>query len=193
MATKERIFAAAKAAFEADGLAGVSVRSVAGAVGITPMAVYRHFADKDALINALVMDGLAAWESRVRQRKGATGLKRIESTIDLFLDFAVDEPRAFEAAFLLPGQEARRFPDDFLSGRSPAASLLQSDMEEILRSHGAARSSALEVWLMLWGLGQGLVSLYRAGRVAGDARTFKALARRLLRRGLHSFLREAVT
>ena len=27
------------------------------------MALYRHFADKDALLNALMEDGIAAWES----------------------------------------------------------------------------------------------------------------------------------
>jgi AcrR family transcriptional regulator len=190
MTMKARILAAAKAAFEAEGLAGVSVRRVAGAVGITPMAVYRHYADKDALINALVMDGLTAWEVRVRRRNGATALQRIEHMIELFIDFALKEPRTFEAAFLLPGRDARRFPNDFVRGRSPAVALLQADMEDVLRERGLQPSLALEVWLMLWGLGQGLVALYRAGRMEGGARAFRALARKLLRRSLYASLNE---
>jgi AcrR family transcriptional regulator len=195
MTTKERILAAAKAAFAAEGIGGVSVRAVAGKVGITPMAVYRHFADKDALISALVMDGLGAWEARVRRRKGATALQRVENIIDQFIDFALKEPRTFEAAFLVPGREARKFPDDFEMGRSPAVALLQADMEEVLRARGLAASpaAALEIWLMLWGLGQGLVALQRAGRMAGDPRAFRDLARKLLRRSLYASLSEGMS
>jgi hypothetical protein len=63
-------------------------------------------------------------------------------------------------------------------------------MEDVLRERGLQPSLALEVWLMLWGLGQGLVSLHRAGRMEGGARAFRALARKLLRRSLYASLNE---
>ena len=68
--TQTRIFIAARELFDEDGLEGLSMRKVAEKVGITPMAIYRHFPDKDALLNALMLDGLAAWEARVRGREG---------------------------------------------------------------------------------------------------------------------------
>jgi AcrR family transcriptional regulator len=38
------------------GPGALSLRQVAGEVGVTPMAIYRHFKDKDHLLDALVAD-----------------------------------------------------------------------------------------------------------------------------------------
>ena len=64
--SKDRIFSAAKAILEQEGIPGLSMRRIAQESGMSPMSLYRHFADKDALLNALMADGLAAWEERVR-------------------------------------------------------------------------------------------------------------------------------
>src|SRR5690348_17571537 len=50
------------------GLEGLSLREVAARVGITPMAIYRHFASKEALIDALVLDALDEWSDRKSTR-----------------------------------------------------------------------------------------------------------------------------
>ncbi|MCB8829179.1 TetR/AcrR family transcriptional regulator, partial [Escherichia coli] len=54
----DRIFAAAKAVLEQDGIAGLTIRKVAQSAQMSTMAMYRHFADKNALLNALMADGL---------------------------------------------------------------------------------------------------------------------------------------
>ena len=41
------------------------MRHIAGKVGVTPMAIYRHYPSKQALIDALVLDALAEWSARV--------------------------------------------------------------------------------------------------------------------------------
>ena len=65
METGTRIFRAARRLFDDKGLENLSLRGVAKTVGITPMAIYRHFASKEALVDALVLDGLAQWSARV--------------------------------------------------------------------------------------------------------------------------------
>ena len=65
MDTRDRIFKAARKLFDEKGIEGVSLRNVAKKIGITPMAIYRHFEDKEALVDALVLDGLAEWSARV--------------------------------------------------------------------------------------------------------------------------------
>lgn len=45
--------------FEQKGFAGVSVRGVAAAVGLTPTAMYTYFPSKDALLRAMVEELLA--------------------------------------------------------------------------------------------------------------------------------------
>jgi len=190
VSTREKILAAARRAFDRKGLEGLSLRAVAAKVGITPMAIYRHFASKDALIDALVLDALDEWSARVQALPAVAGLAKIEQMGEAFLDFALREPRRFEAAFLLPSRKARRYPDDFAAGRSPAGNIQLSVLEEGIRQGTVAAAPAVEIVLINSALSQGLVTLYRAGRIAGGEEEFRALYRRAMRRVFRSFLVE---
>jgi AcrR family transcriptional regulator len=174
MGTRERILAAARKAFDRRGLDGLSLRAVAAQVGITPMAIYRHFRSKEALVDALVLDGLDQWFARLEALPAA-------------LDFALREPRRFEAAFLLRSRKARRYPDDFAAGRSPAGNVVLRALEQALRQGELAGASPVEMMLIISALSQGLVTLYRAGRIAGSEEDFRALYHRAMGRVVRSF------
>src|SRR5882762_4761232 len=116
--TQTRIFAAARQLFDQGGVEAVSMRRIAEKVGITPMAIYKHYPDKDALLNALMLDGFAVWEARVEKIRGPEPLVWLQAVSEAFLDFALSEPRRYEAAFLLKASAARRYPGDFAAGRS---------------------------------------------------------------------------
>ncbi|MDE2448515.1 MAG: TetR/AcrR family transcriptional regulator [Gammaproteobacteria bacterium] len=187
MTTRERILAAARNSFERRGLEGLSLREVAAKVGITPMAIYRHFDSKDALVDALVLDALDEWSARVAALPAADGLAKIEQMSEAVLDFALHEPRRFEAAFLLPSRKARRYPDDFAARRSPAGNGALKALEEGIRQGKLAGAPPVEIMVINAALSQGLVTLYRAGRIAGGEAAFRALYRRAMRRVLESF------
>lgn len=188
MNTRGKILAATRQAFDRGGLEGLSLREIAAEVGITPMAIYRHFAGKDALIDALVLDGLAEWSARVAALPPADGLAKLEQMSDAFLEFALREPRRFEAAFLLPSRKARRYPDDFVAGRSPAGNVQLPVIEAAMAQGLLEATSPIEVMLTNAALSQGLVTLYRAGRIAGGEKEFRELYRRSMRRSMESFL-----
>ena len=57
--TRERVLAAARALAAERGLAGLSMRTLAAALGVRPNALYSHVASKDALVDAL-LDGVLA-------------------------------------------------------------------------------------------------------------------------------------
>jgi len=186
--TADRILDAARASFSAGGVDAVTVRGVAAEVGITPMAIYRHFAGRDALVDALVLEGLDRWAERLAMVDVADPLEWLFASGDEFLAFALEEPRRFEAAFLVPSSGARRFPDDFARGRSPAGRLWIARLEELRRSGKLASDvTPLDAGLTFWALGQGLITLYRAGRFAGGAKEFTDFYRRAVRRCVLSF------
>jgi AcrR family transcriptional regulator len=62
--TKDCILAAAKIVLDREGIPGFTIRKIAERAGMSPMAMYRHFANKDALLDALMEDGLAAHPAR---------------------------------------------------------------------------------------------------------------------------------
>ena len=191
--TRQRILLSARRLFDSGGVDGVSLRQVAAQVGVTPMAIYRHFADRSALIDAVVLDGLDRWRDRLAEVSVEDPLKWLVASGDSFLDFALEEPRRFEAAFLVASTRARRFPDDFAAGRSPAAQLWLARLEQ-LRASGrlVPDAEAIEVGFTWWALAQGLITLYRAGRFAGDVDDFRAFYTKATRRCLASFIVGAI-
>lgn len=58
--TREQIVAAAQRTLAARGLGGLSLRAVAAELGVAPNAIYSYVADKNALIDAVLDDVLAA-------------------------------------------------------------------------------------------------------------------------------------
>lgn len=52
--TRERVLVAALASADVEGLAALSMRKLAEALGVAPMALYRHVASRDDLIDGLI-------------------------------------------------------------------------------------------------------------------------------------------
>jgi len=190
METKEQILIAARRVFDRDGVEGLSMREIAKDVGITPMAIYRHYENKQALLDALVLDGLAEWSKRAEAIPPGTPMLFLARISEAYLDFALREPRRFEAAFLVHSTKARRYPDDFVAGRSPAGNLQLQMIEKAMEDGYLAKTSPVEMLVTIAGLSQGLVTLYRAGRIVGGEEAFRTLYRNAMRRCIESFQRE---
>jgi len=150
---------------------------------MSPMSLYRHFADKDALLNALMADGLAAWEERVRAIRTKAPLQWLERLTEEFLVFALEEPHRFDAAFFLPAPKARQYPDDFAAGRSPVIAMTVIKIDQARAEGFLGDGPALDVALTLSALAQGLISMHRAQRFSGEEE-FAALYRSVLRKSL---------
>lgn len=184
--SRDRIFSAAKAVLKQEGIPGLSMRRIAQKSGMSPMSLYRHFADKDALLNALMEDGLAAWEERVRAIRAKAPLRWLEQLSEEYLSFALEEPHRFDAAFFLPAPKARHYPDDFVAGRSPVIAMAVVRIDQAKTEGLLDDKSALNVALTLSALAQGLVSMHRARRFSSDQQ-FATLFRSVLRQSLQSF------
>lgn len=187
--TRDRIFGAAKAVLDREGLPGLTIRKVADHAGLSPMAMYRHFADKDALLNALMDDGFAAWESIARSIRAADPIEWLYALGEALLQFALTEPHRFDAAFFLPASRARRYPDDFVAGRSPVVAMALVRIDQAKADGRLGDRPALEVVLALSALAQGLVSMYRANRFSSE-KQFRTLYRAQIRRCLEGFSRK---
>lgn len=186
MTTRDRIFLAARSAFERDGLEGLSMRIVAKDAGLSTMAIYRHFPTKDSLLDALMLDGFDAWEARVVAVGEADPVAWLEQMLAAFLDFAVEDPHRFDAAFLLRARGAKQFPDDFAGGSSRVISRIMARIDDA-RALGRLRDApSLDIALTLSALAQGLVSMDRAGRFSSPVQ-FREIYRMAVANGLRAF------
>jgi AcrR family transcriptional regulator len=190
ISTARKIEAAAGRLLDREGNEAVTMRRVAKAVGITPMALYRHFADRDGLLNALADGGFEGLAARIE----GTALpkdpeKRLAAILNVFLDFALEKPRLFELMFLVRRAGARQFPGDFREGRSPTAKFAAAALEAGIKSGVFCEDDVWEITFETGALLQGLVMLYLGGRVGTSAEEFRALCHRAFRRYVNGIRR----
>jgi AcrR family transcriptional regulator len=159
------------------------MRRVAAAVGITPMAVYRHFPDRKGLLNALVDKGFKELSGRPTASRSSTDIeKRLTRILDVHLDFALQNPRLFELMFVKPREGSRQFPRDFKAGKSPTANLLAELIHEGMETGYFRKDDVWEIVFETGAMLQGLIVLYLGGRVGTSAAGFRSLCHRSLRR-----------
>jgi AcrR family transcriptional regulator len=173
MQTRDRILAAARALFLKHGPEGVSMRAVAGRVGLTPMALYRHFRSKQALHEALIEQGHAVFLQYLQRAlaEPSPGARLARSAFE-YLNFALEHQQDYRVMFMtslpLPiGAAPPAWRDvatfRFLVDRireAAAAGLLQIDDPE---------RTALSSWAHV----HGLVSLYLTNKLQLDEAQFR--------------------
>jgi AcrR family transcriptional regulator len=185
-ATQERIAETALKLLETGGEDGVSMRRVATAVGITPMAIYHHFADRRALLNFVVDREFGKYvESLQALPRRGTYESQILTCMDAYIDYAFAHPRIFDYVFSEPRPGARRFPADFRARRSPTLNPVADLLHKAMEAGYLKQDDVWELAMELWAHTHGYVSLYRGGRFDLPEKEFRALVRRSLRRMIH--------
>ncbi|QWF15670.1 TetR/AcrR family transcriptional regulator [Lysobacter capsici] len=173
-ATADRILRAARALFERGGAQAVSMRGIAQAVGLTPMAIYRHFPNREALLQRISDDSFEQiahhWSAR---NEGGDVIARLLAIQRIYLDYALAHPHLFDHAFSMPRERARRFPEDFRARRSPTLNVVADVVIEAQQAGRLKPGDAWDIAMTLWAHTHGLIALYRAGRFSYDEREFR--------------------
>jgi len=166
------------------------MRPVAERVGITPMAIYRHYADRASLLNAVADEGFLELASRVQALRLTGGVEhRLMQVGDVFLDTALQFPNLYELMFLVPREGARVYPQDFKAGRSPTFNPMVNILEQAMRAGELRPDDPVEIAFELSALSHGLIVLYLGGRVAQGDKDFRSLYQRSFRRYLDGLRR----
>jgi AcrR family transcriptional regulator len=166
------------------------MRKVAHRVGVTAPAIYRHFPNRQTLVDAIVQSGFDELERSFHAALDARPKDEVLTLMEAFREFAIREPRLFDEMFLRKRKSARRYPRDFAAGRSPTFAILH----QVLARELAGRSGAddpLEMALTIWMLAHGLISMYTLGRFEGGSKAFAALYLRCMRRFLDGVRRRS--
>lgn len=108
---------------------------------------------------------------------------------EAFLDFALNEPRRYEAAFLLKASAARKYPHDFTQGRSTVVSKLMAHIDQARAQGLLGNVPTIDIAISFVALTQGLVEMYRAGRFSDEAE-FRTAYRKALAYCVRGFLQE---
>jgi AcrR family transcriptional regulator len=184
--TRERILGAAERVHQQEGLDAVSMRRIADEVGLTAMALYRHFRDKDALLDALVDAALARWEAYLSGvAAAASPVERIRGALSAYVGFALGEPHAFQLTYLVarpnaPSGAAAVDPPAQRMTASPAYRAIVAAAREGMDRGDLRPGDPEETMLLAWSAVHGLVVLHRAGRFGFDDARFRGVAGRAI-------------
>lgn len=184
--TAASILAAARALLDEEGLAAVAMRPVAERVGITPMAIYRHYADRASLLNAVADAGFEELAALVLSLHLNGDVEhRLMQVGQVFLDTALRFPNLYELMFLVPREGARVYPRDFRAGHSPTFNPTVQLLEEAMSAGELRTDDPVEIAFELSALSHGLIVLYLGGRVSQSEEEFRSLYQRCFRRYFH--------
>jgi AcrR family transcriptional regulator len=176
---------AAREILDREGHAAVAMRPVAERVGITPMAIYRHYSDRASLLNALADEGFREVATRVHAQKLKGEVEsRLMQVGEVFLNAALQFPNLYQLMFLVPREGARVYPRDFKARRSPTFNPTVNILEEAMKAGELRPDDAVAVAFELSALSHGLIVLYLGNRVAQNERQFRLLFKRSFRRYL---------
>lgn len=166
---RELITRTARTVAESEGWAAVTMRRLAGELGVTQPVLYSAFTNRQALVDAVALDGfdelaaaMEAVETSPRARMSA------------YLDFAATRPQVYEAMFSLPSGLT------FAVGDRPEPRRAFAALGAAFPTTGDGTDDDTRTEVV-WSLLHGLATLDAAGRLApGQAQARLDLAHRVL-------------
>jgi AcrR family transcriptional regulator len=187
--TRETLLAAALDLMEGpDGVDGVTMRAVAAAAGVTTMATYKHFQNRDALLRAATAaeyPRIAGYFIRANARTKVPGMRGMLG----YLNYALDHPQIFRYMFSSHRDDAFVFPHDLKESKSPTFNILLGNVAELMEREVLRSDDVAETALSIWAHAHGLITLYLSGRIAVPRAAFQQLYMRSLDRLSHGLAR----
>lgn len=155
----EIIVATKKLLAEAGRAEDVSVRAVAEAVGVTPPSIYLHFADKDALLEAVVCDVFRELHDAMTSAAAdATGpLDRLRAFGLAYVRFAVSHPEHYRLATMDPQPNPQHEVDAVL--HDAAFAHFNATVVECIEAGIFVGDDPLPIALELWTAAHGVAAL----------------------------------
>ncbi len=170
---------------------GFSLREAARAIGVSPAAVYRHFADKPALITALAVEGHArlatAMEEAAARAQGPDARARSVAALGAigraYIDFAVKHPSFFRVMFGASGH-AEESPLSCVASDRYGYEILTESLDELVATGAIPSERRPSAAICAWSLVHGFSTLVIEGALTFGSRkldeAYQALLRNLL-------------
>ncbi|MGV8997352.1 MAG: TetR/AcrR family transcriptional regulator [Parvibaculaceae bacterium] len=172
---RAQIIEAARALFGEGGLSAVSMRSIAGRVGITQAAIYQHFEDKDAIIFA-VAEHFFGKLIEAAEASSAVDLDPVEAlraSMRGYIETGLAHPEEYRLVFMTDAPGLRRHGPANLQMRNCvvtdpeiqptkgqiAYGHLQEKVRQLVNSGDIRKGDPELIAEAMWAAGHGVVAL----------------------------------
>ena len=154
--------AAARLFFEQGGADGMTMRAVAAAAGVSPPAVYLHFADKDELIFAVCQDVFNQLDLALEQ--AAEGIddpiEAMKARGRAYVHFGLEHPDHYRVLFMqAPGSQPHHYGPEEVKASAAFGHLMSNVAAMAADPRVRGEIDPYELALDCWAYVHGLTSL----------------------------------
>lgn len=173
---KEALIDAARALLDEVGVEGLSLRKVAQQAGVSPTALYSHFADKRELLAHLAARGYEQFSKSMRSelpKDKKSGKSYLMGLARGYVYFATSEPQLFQLMFSRELGDLNKTPE-LEQASTKAYELMAKAVKKQVKQDG----SKVEVEFAIaaaWSLAHGLASLLNEDRLNVKPKNAKSL------------------
>ena len=158
---------AARARLSETTEADLSLRELAGRVGVSVNATYRHFPSKEALLMDLAAQGFDALTARMRQEiarcAAGSAEQRLHAAGVAYIEFARHDPALFRLMF---GRKVQFAENPHFAAAAQGAFDVVVDCVAAVRGADAGSSQVVKAAAVAWSLVHGYATLDIAGHLA---------------------------
>jgi len=171
-----------------EGIDAVTLRAVGKRLGVSRTALYRHFADKDALLAVVAREGFVALKAALDRARATTPSLRDQLTAmgAAYVGFAIDNPAHYQVMFGRFLERCRDEPE-LLADAAAAFQALVDMIVDLQQAKQVRRGDPAELSRFVWASVHGIAMLAINGQLGPDSAAGLALYDRsapLVRAGL---------
>jgi AcrR family transcriptional regulator len=156
------IITTARELAESEGWEAVTTRKLADKVEYSQPVLYGHFANMEAIRDAVAVECIGEMAEELRKaRLAVPESEAIRAICTAYLDFAAAHPAAYQAMFSLPTKVK------WASAETPAP--LQAAFGEIVSAFGPFNDRNAALAELIWGSLHGMAVLLNSGRIPEEA------------------------
>lgn len=155
-----------------DGYRDLSMREVSRLVGCSVSSIYLYFANKDALVHALMDEGFARWHRRMlelaEEGAGEPAAGRLEAVCRAYVAFGLANPEFYEIMYMFHSDRMARYPKELFRRARRNLELMGALVAECRQAAGRPAGTAEDVAVTtaaLWAALHGIVSTVIADRL----------------------------
>ena len=175
---RETLVAAALDRLQVEGPSALGLRELARGIGVSPSAPYRHFTDRQALLEAVAAEGFRRFSMAMNAAAAdKPETEQLEAMARAYVRFAIDAPHLFRLMFSTE-IEHRRDPALAAAAKTAYATLAAAAAREDV---AASAKVAITAWAFVHGLSVLLIDQQILGvSTSGADALVEQLAHRLI-------------
>jgi AcrR family transcriptional regulator len=163
---RNAMIVAAAELIEESGSLGFSMADAARRAGVSTAAPYRHFRDKEALLDAVAQLGFLGLSESARQARDAEPGGSIEAVIAIgknYIDYVTSKAAFYDLMWGDIG--ARAFDAEQFDRKAAGFFVLVETLEAYFAAEGVEAIDVLDISIKLWALVHGFSAISMSGKL----------------------------